>query len=168
MEEIYKALALRNGWTYVIQDERPYFMKNGNYATPDETTSDEDKELLATIMSEGSDEMKNLIIICWNNGIKISGPCSGIKEFHNKQPFALHFSMIGSKDLINQLYSRIEELFPDFSLRKSEKNNELRFDINYFLNGKELMKTESDLIFREIRKVLEDILITQKQSTSHK
>ena len=62
MEEVYKKLAERNGWRFAMQDDRPYFMKDGNYATPDETTSEEDKELLATIISEGSDEMKQLIL----------------------------------------------------------------------------------------------------------
>ena len=42
MEEIYKQLAQRNGWDYSLSDGRPYFMKNGKYATPDETTTEED------------------------------------------------------------------------------------------------------------------------------
>ena len=87
LESIYKALAERNNWSFSWNGEvgnRPYFMKNGNYAVPDETTSLEDKELLAEIISEGSNEMKKLIVDCWNNGVKISGPCSGIKEYHKE------------------------------------------------------------------------------------
>ena len=52
--ELYKALAERNGWNFSMSNNRPYFMKNGNYAIPDENTSEEDKELLASIIAEGS------------------------------------------------------------------------------------------------------------------
>lgn len=57
MEEIYSQLANRNGWSYSLIDGRPYFIKDGKYTVPDETTTEEDKEILANILSEGSKEM---------------------------------------------------------------------------------------------------------------
>lgn len=166
MEEVYKKLAERNGWRFAMQDDRPYFMKDGNYATPDETTSEEDKELLATIISEGSDEMKQLILTCWDNAIRISGPCSGIKEFHKKNPICLHFGMIGQNKILSLLYQRISAVYPGFNVYYREEDN--RLDINYSLKGKELTVIESNTLFEIIRKELESILMDQKGSSSHR
>ena len=151
MEEIYKQLAQRNGWDYSLSDGRPYFMKNGKYATPDETTTEEDKELLANIISEGSIEMAQLIILCWNNGIIISGPCSGIREYHDKQPFSLHFSFKAEKDFIDPLYASLRNTFPTFNHLYREDHDLIRYDIDYPLEGKELTTAESDQIFSVIK-----------------
>ena len=151
MEELYIELARRNGWSYSVSDGRPYFMKDGKYAIPDETTTEEDKELLANIISEGSLEMAQLILLCWNNGIVISGPCSGIREFHNKPPFSLHFSFKASKDLIDPLFANMQETFPSFNHMYREDNGLIRYDIDYPLMGKELTVNESDEIFSIIR-----------------
>ena len=61
---IYKELAVRNGWDFSMDMEynRPYFMQNGNYAIPTSNTTQEDKELLASIISEGSDKLKTIIL----------------------------------------------------------------------------------------------------------
>lgn len=154
MEEEYKALAERNGWDYSLIDNRPYFMKNGNYAIPDETTSEEDKELLASIISEGSDEMAKLIITCWDNGVGISGPCSGIREFHDEPPIYLHFAFIGDKELIDSLNQDLQEIYPSFDHHLREKNDNVRYDINYSLEGKDLSKKEADLVFSTMRQEL--------------
>ena len=155
MEETFKKLAERNGWNYSLTDGRPYFTKNGTYAIPDENTSDEDKELLANIISEGSSEMAQLIRLCWDNGIIISGPCSGIKEFHNKQPFSLHFSFKAPKELIDSLYESMKEVFPSFEHMYRENCGLIRYDIDYFLGGKELSMEESNEIFAIIRAQLQ-------------
>lgn len=167
MEEIYKQLAQRNGWDYSLSDGRPYFMKNGKYATPDETTTDEDKELLANIISEGSIEMAQLIILCWNNGIIISGPCSGIREYHDKQPFSLHFSFKASKDFIDPLYASLQGIFPKFNHMYREDYGLIRYDIDYPLEGKELTQAESNQIFSVIKAQVQielDILKNAKLS----
>ena len=155
MEEIYLQLAQRNGWSYSLSDGRPYFMKNGNYAIPDETTTEEDKELLANIISEGSKEMAQLILICWNNGIIISGPCSGIREFHNNPPFSLHFSFKASRDLIDPLFVNIREIFPTFNHMYREDNDLIRYDIDYPLKEKELTAIEADNVFSIIKEQLQ-------------
>ena len=155
MDELYRKLAERNGWTYSMSDDRPYFMKNGKYAIPDETTSQEDKEMLARIISEGSTEMEQLILLCWNEGITISGPCSGIKEFHNKLPHSLHFSFNGRKDLIESLYQRLLIKFPNFIHLCREQNGTIRYDIDYPLKGVELTQEQSNQIFSIIREELE-------------
>ena len=155
MEEIYLQLAQRNGWSYSLSDGRPYFMKNGNYAIPDETTTEEDKELLANIISEGSKEMAQLILICWNNGIIISGPCSGIREFHNNPPFSLHFSFKASRDLIDPLFVNIREIFPTFNHLYREDNDLIRYDIDYPLKEKELTAIEADNVFSIIKEQLQ-------------
>lgn len=155
MEEIYLQLAKRNGWSYSVGDGRPYFMKNGEYAIPDETTTEEDKELLSSIISEGSSEMAQLILLCWNNEIIISGPCSGIREFHNKQPFSLHFSFKASKDLIDPLFANMREIFPRFNHMYREDNGFIRYDIDYPLEGKELTVAESNEIFFIIKEQLQ-------------
>ena len=155
MEEIYLQLAKRNGWSYSVGDGRPYFMKNGKYAIPDETTTEEDKELLSSIISEGSSEMAQLILLCWNNEITISGPCSGIREFHNKQPFSLHFSFKASKDLIDPLFANMREIFPRFNHMYREDNGFIRYDIDYPLEGKELTVAESNEIFSIIKEQLQ-------------
>ena len=151
MNEVYKELADRNGWSYSDSDGRPYFMKDGNYAIPDETTSDEDKEILANIISEGSSEMAQLILLCWDNGIIISGPCSGIREFHKDPPHSLHFSFKASKDLIDPIYADIQETFPTFDHLYRQDNGLIRYDIDYPLKGKELTVTESNEIFSVIK-----------------
>lgn len=155
MEEVYRKLAERNGWSYSVSDNRPYFMKDGKYVIPDETTSEEDKELLASIISEGSKEMAQLIQLCWDNGIIISGPCSGIREFHDKPPISLHFSFTGKKDIIDSLYNSLKIEFPDFNHMYREVNGMMRYDINYFLNGKELTTKESDMIYSIIKNQLQ-------------
>ena len=162
MEEAYKKLAERNGWSYSISDNRPYFMKDGKYAVPDETTSKEDKELLAIIISEGSSEMAQLIQICWDNGIDISGPCSGIRKFHDKPPFSLHFSFKGKKDIIDQLYHSLQSIFPSFNHMYREENGLIRYDIDYPLNGIELSVQQSDEIFSIIRNQLQKELNDNK------
>ena len=163
MEEIYLQLAKRNGWSYSVVDGRPYFMKNGEYAIPDETTTEEDKELLSSIISEGSSEMAQLILLCWNNEITISGPCSGIREFHNKQPFSLHFSFKASKDLIDPLFENMRELFPRFNHMYREDNGFVRYDIDYPLEGKELTVSESNEIFSIIKEQLQIELDNSKK-----
>ena len=127
-ETVYKALAERNGWYYFLEGERPYFYKNDVYAVPDETTSEEDKELLAEIISEGSVELKKLLIDCWNNKIKIGGPCSGIKEFHDPiEDHHLQFRFIGSEEFLIPLYTRIKEALPNLihhiRINSDEKDN---------------------------------------------
>ncbi len=155
MEEVYIQLAERNGWSYSSIDGKPYFMKDGKYAIPDETTTEEDKKLLASIISEGSSEMAQLIELCWDNGIIISGPCSGIREFHDDPPFALHFSFKASKDIIDPLYSKLQDEFPTFDHMYRETNDLVRYDIDYFLEGKELTTEESDEIFSVIKDQLQ-------------
>lgn len=164
MEKVYKQLAERNGWSYSMDDSRPYFMKNGDYATPDETTSKEDKELLANIISEGSEELAQLILLCWDNNLKISGPCSGIRKFHEKQPFSLHFCLKAPMDIIEPLHKELQEIFPDFDHLVRVKEELARYDINYFLKGKELTQEESDSIFSIIRKQLELELENKKDN----
>lgn len=154
--EAYKQLAERNGWSYSLSDNRPYFMKDGKYAIPDETTSKEDKELLATIISEGSKEMAQLILLCWDNGITISGPCSGIRDFHVEKTFSLHFSFESSKDIIDPIYKDLQEVFPTFNhMYRQKDNNIVRYDIDYILGEKELTTDESDKIFSTIKEQLE-------------
>ena len=155
MEDAYLELAQRNGWNYSNSDGRPYFMKDGNYAIPDETTSEEDKDILANIISEGSIEMAELIKLCWNNNIKISGPCSGIREYHDKPPFSLHFSFMAEKVLIDPLYESLQNIFPAFNHLYRESNGMIRYDIDYYLNGKELTVDESNEIFFIIKKQLQ-------------
>ena len=162
MEELYLQLANRNGWSYSVSDGRPYFMKNGKYAIPDETTTEEDKELLANVISEGSSEMAQLILLCWNNGIIISGPCSGIRECHDKPPFSLHFSFKASKDLIDPLFANVRETFPTFKHMYREDKGLIRYDIDYFLEGKELTVTDSDEIFSAIKNQLQLTLDNSK------
>ena len=163
MEEKYRELAERNGWSYSLSGGRPYFMKNGNYAIPDENTSEEDKQLLAYIISEGSNEMAQLIQICWDNGIIISGPCSGIREFHNEPPVYLHFSFKAQKELIDSLYNNLKTKFPEFDHNTDEYykringdyNGLVRYDISYNLRGKELTTVKSDEIFSIIKNQLQ-------------
>ena len=162
MEELYLQLAKRNGWNYSLSNNRPYFMKNGNYAVPDETTTEEDKELLANIISEGSSEMAQLILLCWNNGIIISGPCSGIREFHDNPPFYLHFSFKASKDLIDPLFANIREIFPSFNHMYRENNGLVRYDIDYPLKGTELSTIEADRVFSVIKDQLKIVLDNYK------
>ena len=162
MEEEYKKLAERNGWTYSVSDNRPYFMKNGNYAVPGENTYQEDKEFLASIISEGSIEMARLIVTCWNNNIGVKGPCSGIEEYHDKHPFALHFTFVAGKDVIEPLVQNIQSLFPNFNYLCREQGDKIRFDINYVLENKTLTVEESDAIFRIFREQLELIIGNNK------
>ncbi len=157
----YRALAQRNGWDYSYgqEDNRPYFMKDGKYAVPDENTSVEDKRLLANAISEGSREMARLILTCWNNGIKIVGPCSGIRSEHKKQPTCLHFGFIGNSELVSKIYETIANTFPSYShLYRELSSEESRYDLNYYLNGKELTKDEADTIFEVINLKLPIIL----------
>jgi hypothetical protein len=163
--ETYKQLAERNNWELSISDNRPYFMKNGRYAVPDDQTSEEDKELLANIIAEGSIEMANLILNCWKNNIEISGPCSGIREFHDKQPFSLHFSFLGPAEIIKPLADRIQAIFPNFSHLLREKDNKVRYDINYFLDNKELTADEADQIFSVFNEQLNQVLESKKGLT---
>ena len=163
--ETYKQLAERNNWELSISDNRPYLMKNGKYAVPDEQTSEEDKELLANIIAEGSIEMANLILNCWKNNIEISGPCSGIREFHDKQPFSLHFSFNGPAEIIKPLANSIQAIFPNFSHLLREKNNQLRYDVDYFLDKKELTADEADQIFAVFNEQLNKVLTSKKGLT---
>ena len=166
MDELYRNLAERNGWSYSVTDNRPYFMKDGKYAVPDGTTSDEDKELLANIISEGSTEMEQLILLCWDNGVNISGPCSGIKEFHNKPPHSLHFTFNGNNDLIEPLYQKLLITFPNFKHLCREQNNTIRYDIDYPLNGIELTTEQSNQIFSIIKEEFE-LEISKDQIKRH-
>ena len=164
MENLYKNLAERNGWIFSMDDNnRPYFMDpNGGYAVPNETTTTEDKYILARIISEGSMEMEKLILLCWENKIGISGPCSGIKEYHVNPPFSVHFSFTAGKDIIEPLLKALQELLPDFDHLPREKDGLLRYDLSYFLDGKVLTKEQSNEIFKVIREQLEHILEQKK------
>lgn len=156
---MYEELAKRNNWQLSIQDNRPYFMKDGNYAIPDETTSLEDKILLAHIISEGSHKMAELILNCWENNIIISGPCSGIAKFHDKKPSYLHFSFKAKEDIIKPLYEDLRNIFPQFDhLFRQGSNGNIRYDIDYLLNGKELTEEEADNIFAIINDNLNLVL----------
>ena len=167
-EESYRALANRNGWTYSVVEDRPYFMKNGNYATPDEQTPQEDREMLAYIISEGSEEMQKLILNCWANGLKISGPCSAIREYHDKQPIALHFAFIGNTDLVNSICENIKTIFPSFEhLCRNKNNGETRYDIDYALNGKELTNDESNAIFKIFNEQFQAALDNEKSKNKN-
>ncbi len=154
-------LAERNNWNFSmdIEDNRPYFMKDGKYAAPDETTTKEDKELLAGIISEGSDELKKAILICWENNLKIAGPCSGIKEEHKNQPHSVHFGVMGPEDMIMPLCENLKAKLPDYDhMYRENTNNTARYDFDYFLKGKNLSKEESNTIFKVIVSSLEDTL----------
>ena len=61
MNEVFRELAERNGWSYSISENRPYFMKNGNYAIPDETTSEEDKEQALKFLKDNNMETTMLV-----------------------------------------------------------------------------------------------------------
>ena len=154
-------LAERNNWDFSMDTEnnRPYFMKNGDYVTPDETTSKEDKELLAGIISEGSDELKKAILICWDNNLKIAGPCSGIKEEHKNKPHSAHFGVVGPEDMIMPLCENLKVKLPDYNhMYRENMDKTARYDFSYFLNGKDLSKEESEVIFKVIVSSLEETL----------
>lgn len=155
MEE-YQNLANRNGWSFSMVDNRPYFMKNGDYAIPDETTSQKDKELLAEIISEGSSEMKKTILMCWANHIVISGPCSGITDYHQgKENIMLHFSFAGDKERIENLKRELMIPLPDLGHRISERNGLTRYDITYPTEG--LAPEEANGIFEMINEALRKV-----------
>ena len=168
MEEEYKALAERNNWNYVVEDGRPYFMKkDGGYAIPDENTTEEDKEMLAEAIAEGSSELAKLIITCWDNHIGISGPCSGILEYHpqDKPPVRTHFTIIASREIVEMLYNNMQMAFPDYEyLVRENSNGTVRFDIDYWLNGKVLTVEEADNIFLSIHEQLKIVLNMEKQN----
>ena len=130
-------------------------MKDGKYAIPDETTSQEDKELLASIISEGSQEMSQLIQLCWNNGIIISGPCSGIKEFHKNPPVALHFGFIAQASIIDPLYNSLQTALPNINHLYRAENDLVRYDITYMLNNNKLSAQQSNEIFFIIKNQLQ-------------
>ena len=157
--ELFQQLADRNGWRFVMEEGRPYFMKmEGGYAVPDEKTSEEDKELLANIIAEGSIEMQNLILNCWRNNINISGPCSGIREFHENLPFALHFSFKAQKDIIEPLYNSLQTELSALNHMYREENDLIRYDITYPLNGNGLSTQQSNEIFSIIKNQLQTVL----------
>ena len=159
-KEIYKKLADDNGWEFNLdENERPYFMQDGRYAIPNETTSENDKKLLANIISEGSKELENLILNCWSNDLIIAGPCSGIKEFHKNRPTNLHFGVSGSNEIIYPLSEELNKIFPDFiHLYRKLEYGLFRYDLDYLLENKELSKEESDAIFETINKKLTEII----------
>ena len=162
----WEELAKRNNWNLSVSDGRPYFMKDGNYVTPSSTTSQQDKEELATIISEESSELARLIVACWDNGFKISGPCSGITDAHTNAPFYLHFAVIAPAAIAEDLHSELSGCFPNFShmLRGSE-NDEIRYDISYhFKNGKGLTVIESNAIFSVMNEKLELVLDKKKKA----
>ena len=161
MDEItmYQNLAKRNNWNFGITNDRPYFMKDGEYAKPDKTTSDEDKKLLAEIISEGSDEMAKLIIKCWDNNISISGPCSGIKAFHKNETYGPHFAFLTDNSTLKKLDTNLKNEFPDFYFLLRDQ----RLDFNYFTGDKELTKEEADQIFKKINEILEKTLEIEKE-----
>lgn len=161
---MYEQLAERNGWDYALQDGRPYFQKNGKYAVPDETTSEEDKLLLAGIIAEGSKELAQLIILCWDNGITIGGPCSGIREAHNEPPFYLHFAMSGTEEFILPLHEQLKEMLPGMCRDPYKaQDGTYKYNIAYVLDGKELSTEESDKIFKVIREQVEQELHKEKE-----
>lgn len=166
--EIYKSLAERNNWKFSMEDDnRPYFMKDDKYAMPDEFTSEDDKLLLATIISEGSDEMVRLILNCWENGIEIAGPCSGISEFHERQPIRIHFGIITTKEIIIPLYEELERIMPDYYHLVRIENGKFRYDFNHVLR-EELSQEESNQIFRIINDNLNNILKLQNNKQYQK
>lgn len=160
----YKNLAQRNGWNFSMDVEanRPYFMKDGKYAIPDEHTTKEDKEMLADIIAEGSDELKRIILMCWDNGVVITGPCSGIREFHEQNPFALHLGIIADGEIIEPLYTKLQELLPDLSYMCRDNKGKIRFDMTLALEDRELSKEQSELIFGTVANELESLLNINK------
>ncbi len=163
MEE-YEELAKRNGWIYSMSDGRPYFMKDGDYASPDETTSKEDKDFLAEIISEGSNEMKKTILMCWENGITISGPCSGITDYHKgKDVVYVHFSFAGEKEKITELYQKLQVPFPDFHHSLSERKGLTRYDFVY--QTEPLALEESNGIFEIVNEALKEVYKVEDQKT---
>ena len=156
-------LAERNKWDFSNSD-RPYFMKDGNYAIPDETTSQEDKELLADIISEGSEELAKAMLISWDNGLIPAGPCSGIREYHNEVPRALHFGVKGPSDIILPLSEKLTNDLPEYHHLCREAGDMLRYDLDYFLNGKELTKEESNAIFKKVVESLNETLGIQNEN----
>ena len=166
MEEVYIELSKRNNWKYFVQDNRPYFYsQEGGYAVPDDKVSIEDKELLASIIAEGSEELAKIAVTCWNNNILISGPCSGIDEYHqDKDNVILHVSFIGPMEIIKPLYDRIKAIYPLYisdDLRLV-KNGLTRIDIGYSV-GKGITHEEANEIFRNIRRELCDVLGIQME-----
>ncbi len=126
-------------------------MKDGNYAVPDEKTTEEDKELLADIISEGSSEMKILILKCWKNNLKIAGPCSGIKEYHpNASMHRVHFGFVGPQEIMSALNEQFKDYF-NVLLR------EKKLDVDKVLN-EAITKEESDIIFRKMNELFDEAL----------
>lgn len=178
--KIYEELAKRNGWDFSMSNGLPYFMENGRYAIPDGHTTNEDKELLATIISEGSDELKKIILMCWDNGIKISGPCSGIKEFHAKDPYYLHMGLIANNEIVFPLYESLKNIFPDMvhlcrdqyevnhgpDLIKIEGVS--RYDFSLPLKNRTLSKEEAEEVFRIIKDELGKVLGLQNDLETKK
>ena len=132
-------LAERNGWSFSNSD-RPYFMKDGDYAIPDETTSKEDKELLAEIISEGSEELAKAMIISWDNGLKPAGPCSGIKEYHKGDRVMIHFGVTGPSDVILPLSEKLSKELPEYSHLCREVGEMLRYDFDHHIKNNDLTK----------------------------
>ena len=161
---IYKNLAERNNWDFSIgEDNKPYFMKDDNLAIPDEFTSEDDKLLLASIISEGSEELLKLILNCWENNIEISGPCSGIKEFHTKEPVIMQFGISSTPDTVLSLYEELARIMPDsYHLVKIE-DGKIKYVFNHLLRENTLTKDESNQVFKIINDTLNYILRMQKQ-----
>ena len=169
--EMYKQLAERNGWDFSMDTEynRPYFQKNGDYAVPDEKTTPEDRVLLASIIAEGSVQLRKIALMCWENGIRITGPCSGIKEFHDRMPFTLHLGIKAPIEIIDPLHKRLSELLPNLNyMIREDKDDLIRYDIDLPLNNKALTKDQSEQIFGVIYNELERILHPKKTNEDNK
>ena len=162
--KIYKNLAERNNWDFSIgEDNKPYFMKDNNLSIPDEFTSEDDKLLLASIISEGSEELLKLILNCWENNIEIAGPCSGIKEFHAKEPVIMRFGISSTPETVLSLYEELARIMPDsYHLVKIE-DGKIKYVFNHLLRENTLTKDESNQVFKIINDTLNYILRMQKQ-----
>ncbi len=162
MNVIYEALAARNNWDFVNKDGRPYFYEkekerkigqSRKYAVPNATTTEKDKRLLAEILCEGSDEMKLLILKCWDNGLKFDEACSCIKEHHapDSKFYGLHFCFIGPQDKMSALCELLKNDFPEPLLRENDKEPGItvRLDVHKSIT-RGLTKEESDAVFRKM------------------
>ena len=58
-------------------------------------------------------DLLKLILNCWENNIEIAGPCSGIKEFHTKEPVIMRFGISSTPDTVLSLYEELARIMPD-------------------------------------------------------
>ena len=125
----------------------------------------EDQDFLATEFSEGSNELKKLLLALWQSGIATSQGCSGIHGIYDHDSLATPYVTFNVRNIKMENYRPLNRLLLEHTRAENSNTDYDGFSkIKYKRDKREPISMEvADAFFAQINKIVERTKPVEKE-----